>query len=210
MATRKQQLTTLRRHRVPTWWRDAKLGIFVHWTPASVPGFAPVDTEIGDLFQSDQPDALANSPYTEWYENSLRFPDSAVARHHREIYGNRPYTEFARDWEAGLEQWDPDEWAARFVATGARYLVFVAKHADGYSLWPSDVRHPHRPQWHSTRDVVGEMAEAARGVGLRFGVYYCGGLDWSFEPRPMGSMAAGSRRYHEAATPPTRRRSSES
>ena len=190
MATRKQQLTTLRRHRVPTWWRDAKLGIFVHWTPASVPGFAPVDTEIGDLFQSDQPDALANSPYTEWYENSLRFPDSAVARHHREIYGNRPYTEFARDWEAGLEQWDPVEWAARFVATGARYLVFVAKHADGYSLWPSDVRHPHRPQWHSTRDVVGEMAEAARGVGLRFGVYYCGGLDWSFEPRPMGSMAA--------------------
>ncbi len=33
------------------------------------------------------------------------------------------------------------------------------------------------------------MAEAVRGAGMRFGIYYCGGLDWSFEPRPMGTMA---------------------
>ena len=43
--------------------------------------------------------------------------------------------------------------------------------------------------WHCSRDVVGEMAEAVRRAGMRFGVYYCGGLDWSFETRPMGSMA---------------------
>ena len=34
-----------------------------------------------------------------------------------------PYTEFAAEWEAGLDQWDPDAWAARFAATGARYVV---------------------------------------------------------------------------------------
>ncbi len=190
MAARNQQLRHLRRHRVPTWWRDAKLGIFVHWTPASVPGFAPVDAEIGDLLQSDAPDALAASPYSEWYENSLRFPTSAVARHHRAVYGDRPYPEFARDWEAGLEPWDPDAWAEKFARTGARYLVLVAKHADGYSLWPTTVTHPHRTGWHSTRDVVGEMADAVRRAGMRFGLYYCGGLDWSFEPRPMGSMGS--------------------
>ncbi len=189
MGSTSQQLRSLRRRSVPAWWPDAKLGIFVHWTPASVPGFAPVDAEIGDLLRSDAPDALAASPYTEWYENSLRFPDSAVSRHHREVYGDRPYTEFARDWEAGLEAWDPHDWAARFAATGARWVVLVAKHADGYCLWPTGVAHPHRDRWHSTRDVVGELAEAVRAVGLRFGVYYCGGLDWSFEARPMGSMA---------------------
>ena len=43
MSTR-SELKALRRHRVPTWWSDAKLGIFVHWTPASVAGFAPVDS----------------------------------------------------------------------------------------------------------------------------------------------------------------------
>ena len=73
-------------------------------------------------------------------------PDSPVAQHHREVYGDRPYTQFADDWEAALEQWDPEAWAARFAATGARYVVLVTKHMDGYCLWPTDVRNPHRPR----------------------------------------------------------------
>ncbi|MEI8239684.1 MAG: alpha-L-fucosidase, partial [Actinomycetota bacterium] len=78
--------------------------------------------------------------------------------------------------------------ARRFAAAGAQHVVFVAKHSDGYCLWPTDVRHPHRSRWHSTRDVVGEMAEAVRGAGMRFGLYYCGGFDWSFDDRPVGTM----------------------
>jgi alpha-L-fucosidase len=189
MGLRNRQLRQLRRHRVPTWWQDAKLGIFVHWTPASVPGFAPVDAEIGELLAAGRPDALAHSPYTEWYENSLRFPDSPVARHHRAVYGDRPYATFAAEWEAGLEQWDPEAWAARFAATGARYVVLVTKHHDGYCLWPTEVAHPRRSGWHCRRDVVGELAEAVRGAGLRFGIYYSGGLDWTFDDRPMGTFA---------------------
>ena len=52
MPVRSPLLRELRRHRIPAWWQDAKLGIFVHWTPASVPAFAPVDMEIGELLQS--------------------------------------------------------------------------------------------------------------------------------------------------------------
>src|SRR6185503_15336115 len=118
MPLRNPVLRHLRRRRIPTWWQDAKLGIFVHWTPASVPAFAPVDIEIGELVKAGQRDALKYSPYAEWYENSLRFPDSPVARHHREVWNNRPYEMFADDWVAGLEQWDPDEWASQFAATG--------------------------------------------------------------------------------------------
>ena len=139
MALRNPQLKALRSHRVPAWWLDAKLGIFVHWTPASVPAFAPVDVDIGKLVQSGRRDALAFSPYAEWYENSLRFPDSPVARHHREVYGDRPYAEFAAEWEAGLEQWDPHEWAARFAATGARYVV-LRDQAHGRLLHVADRR----------------------------------------------------------------------
>ena len=188
MGRARQELRQLRRHVVPTWWRDAKLGIFVHWTPASVPAFAPTDAEIGDLLASDDPTALSRVPYGEWYENSLRFRDSPVARHHAATYGDRPYTAFAGDWEAALDGWDPDGWAAAFAATGAGYVVFVAKHSDGYCLWPTDVTNPNRPGWHCHRDVVGEMAEAVRGAGMRFGIYYCTGFDWSFEARPIGSM----------------------
>ncbi len=174
---------------MPAWWLDAKLGIFVHWTPASVPGFAPVDVEIGDLLKSGRRDAFARSPYAEWYENSLRFADSPVARHHREVWGNRPYEQFADDWVAGLAQWDPTEWASRFAATGARYVVLVTKHMDGYCLWPTDVRNPRRPGWHSRRDVVGELREAVLGAGMRFGIYYSGGLDSTFKDRAIGSVA---------------------
>ena len=87
-----QLIRSVRRHQVPAWWRDAKLGIFVHWTPASVPAFAPVDAEIGELLARRDPQAMAWSPYSEWYENSLRFPDSPAARHHAEVYGDRPTT----------------------------------------------------------------------------------------------------------------------
>ncbi len=189
MALRDQTLRRLRRHEVPTWWRDAKLGIFVHWTPASVPAFAPVGVDISDLVQSDVSDALAETPYAEWYENSLHFPGSSVARHHREVYGSRPYEAFAADWEAGLEQWDPDDWARKFAATGARYVVFVTKHMDGYCLWPTEAINPNRPGWSCRRDVVGEMSEAVRAAGMRFGVYYSGGLDSTFNKFPIGSVA---------------------
>ena len=123
MERNRALVRSIRRHEVPAWWRDAKLGIFVHWTPASVAAFAPTDDEIGALVAAGRPDALGWSPYAEWYENSLRFPESPAARHHREHYGDRPYRDFAADWERGLETWDPESWAAAFAATGARYVV---------------------------------------------------------------------------------------
>ena len=189
MSLRNAQLQRLRQHRVPAWWLDAKLGIFIHWTPASIPAFAPVDVNIGELVQSGRRDALSFCPYAEWYENSLRFPDSPVARHHREVYNDRPYTQFADEWEAALEQWDPHKWAAQFAATGARYVVLVTKHMDGYCLWPTSVTNPRRAGWNCRRDVVGELGEAVRDAGMRFGVYYSGGLDSTFNDRPIGSVA---------------------
>lgn len=189
MALKNSRLKALRAHRVPAWWLDAKLGIFVHWTPASVPAFAPVDEDIGELVKSGQRDALSRVPYAEWYENSLRYPDSPAAKHHRDVWNNRPYEQFADDWVAGLEQWDPDAWATRFAATGARYVVLVTKHMDGYCLWPTDVRNPRRPGWNCRRDVVGELREAVLAAGMRFGIYYSGGLDSTFNDRPIGSVA---------------------
>ncbi len=189
MALRDRRLKALRAYRVPAWWLDAKLGIFVHWTIASVPAFATVDVDIGELVKSGRRDAFACSPYAEWYENSLHFAHSPAARHHREVWGGRPYERFAADWVAGLEHWNPDEWAARFAATGARYVVFVTKHMDGYCLWPTDVPNPRRPGWNCPRDVVGELREAVLAAGMRFGIYYSGGLDSTFNDTPIGSVA---------------------
>jgi alpha-L-fucosidase len=188
MGSSRLALARLKARRAPTWWQDAKLGIFVHWTPASIPAYAPVLGDYDELLASGRPDAFQYSPYVEWYENSLRFPDSPASRHHREAWGDRPYRSFAADFVAGLETWDPEGWAAAFAATGARYVVLVSKHADGWCLWPSAVRNPHVAGWHSERDLVGELAGAVRARGMRFGLYYSGGLDSTFRGFPMGSM----------------------
>jgi len=124
-----------------------------------------------------------------------------VAAHHRATFGDRPYTAFADDYRAGLEQWDPEGWARRFAAAGARYVVLVAKHHDGFCLWPSAVTNPHRAGWDTGRDVVGELAEAVRGQGLRFGVYYSGGLDWTFNPTPVGTTAEVAASVPQGAYP---------
>jgi alpha-L-fucosidase len=188
VTSTKRTVAALAARTVPQWWRDAKLGIFVHWTPASVPAFAPTGHTMVEPDAVRDPRGFAESPYVEWYENSLRFAGSSVARFHAAIYGDAPYEAFAREWEAGLATWDPDAWAARFAAAGARWVVLVAKHHDGYCLWPTDVPNPRRPGWHSTRDVVGELADAVRGAGMRFGCYYSGGFDWTWNDRPIGSF----------------------
>jgi alpha-L-fucosidase len=176
-------------HQVPAWWRDAKLGIFVHWTPASVPGYAPTDNDIGDLLAQNHPAAFAWSPYTEWYENSLRFRDSPAAQFHALNYDGVPYRTFASRWEEALSQWDPEAWVRSFVAAGAQYVVLVAKHHDGWCLWPTKVDNPRRVDWASRRDVVGELADIVRSAGLRFGLYYSGGLDWTFNDHPIGRFS---------------------
>ncbi len=147
MSLRNGRLRRLRSHRVPPWWLDAKLGIFMHWTTASVPAFAPVDVDIGALVPSGATRRLARSPYAEWYENSLRFPDSPVARHHRETFGERPLRVFRGGLGGRPRAVGPRGMGRRVRASGARYVVFVTKHMDGYCLWPTDIANPNRPGW---------------------------------------------------------------
>jgi alpha-L-fucosidase len=182
-------LESVRSHPIPAWYDDAKLGIFVHWTAAAIPAFAPRE-DVGEVFRSGRPNPQAEVPYTEWYENSLRFPGSSVSRWHREHYGAKPYADCVRQFSEVIEKhWDPEDWASQFAAAGARYVVFVTKHHDGFCLWPSAVANPRRADWASRRDVVGELAAAVRARGMRFGVYYSGGLDWSFDAHPIGTLA---------------------
>jgi alpha-L-fucosidase len=174
---------------LPRWFDEAKFGIFVHWTAATVPAFAPVGPSPFELAATEGWEAaMARSPYVEWYQNSLSIPGSPVAEHHRATYGDLPYDAFVRRFAELLARWDPEPWADLFAASGARYVVLVTKHHDGFLLWPSATRNPHREAWQAERDVVGELADAVRARGLRFGLYYSGGLDWTFGGLPMHDL----------------------
>ena len=64
----------------------------------------------------------------------------------------------------------------------------VAKYHDGFSLWPTQVPNPHKPGWFSQRDLVGELADATRKRGMKFGVYYSGGVDWTFQTKTVKTL----------------------
>jgi alpha-L-fucosidase len=177
---------------LPAWFDDAKLGIFVHWTAAAVPAYAPIADSPFDLAAGGGgwEEAMRCSPYVEWYQNSIAIEGSPAARHHAEHYGEQPYDVFVEQFLAGHAGWQAAPWADLFQAAGARYVVLVTKHHDGVLLWPSETRNPNKERWTSARDIVGEVAESVRARGMRFGTYYSGGLDWTFGGLPMTDFAS--------------------
>jgi len=144
----------LRAHPYPEWFRDAKLGIFVHWGIYSVPAYS------------------GKEQYAEWFLRGLQLDEPLRVDFMRENFGSDfTYRDFAPLFKAEL--FDPDEWAHLFSNAGARYVVLVSKHHDGYALWPSQ----YAPDWNSVhvgpeRDLVGDLTNAVRSVGLRMGLYY--------------------------------------
>jgi alpha-L-fucosidase len=155
----------------PGWWSDAKFGIFIHWGVYSVPAFAP------------------KGEYAEWYWERIGRagnPDPAskdaqirqeTRAFHERVYGKDfPYADFAPRFRA--EMFDADQWAAILQRSGAKYVVLVSKHHDGFALWPSKQANESwgRP-WNAVdvgprRDLVGELTTAVRGRGLEMGFYF--------------------------------------
>jgi alpha-L-fucosidase len=106
-----------------------------------------------------------------------------------ELWGRRGrYDALARIFRQGLREWDPSVTLGAIAASGARYLIVSAKHYDGFALWPARTKNPRKRGWQVTRDVVGELAAGARALGLRFGLYYSAGLDWTFGGTPTSGL----------------------
>jgi len=176
---------SLLRHPLPEWFDEAKLGIFVHWGLYSVPAFAPPTGELGKV---DFSQWFRINPYAEWYLNTMKIKDSPTWEHHVKTYrADFDYLNFADTFNREVRKWQPEQWARVFKEAGARYVVLTTKHHDGFTLWPSRVPNPNRKpdRQGSQRDLVGELAAAVRGQGMRMGLYYSGGLDWSFVDTPV-------------------------
>jgi alpha-L-fucosidase len=71
-------------------------------------------------------------------------------------------------------QFNPDQWMKAIRDSGAKYVVLVAKHHDGFCLWPTgqtEYSVKNSPWEGGKGDVVGDVARSARKYGLKFGVY---------------------------------------
>ena len=180
-------IESLNKHPLPAWYADAKLGIFIHWGLYSVPGWA-VLTPKGEKLSPEE--YLKRNPYAEWYYNTLRLEGSPTQAYHKEHYGaDYNYYNFAETFDKETQKWKPEEWAQVFKMAGARYVVLTSKHHEGFTLWPSETPNPTLPKdrQHATRDLVGELTNAVRAQGMKMGLYYSGGYDWTFVPGPITS-----------------------
>jgi len=153
---------SLDQRRTPEWFQDAKFGIFIHWGVYAVPAWG------------------MERQYSEWYWNRMsdNSPRWAPWREfHAKLYGpGFDYMDFAPQFRAEL--YDARQWASLFRRAGARYVVPTSKHHDGYALWPSaEASRTWGRPWNAMeigprRDLLGELAEATRAEGLKFGFYY--------------------------------------
>lgn len=145
---------SLRSRPYPQWFKDAKLGIFIHWGVYSVPSYGGPES------------------YAEWYLRGLQAGAQNRIDFMKKYWGEDfEYEDFAPLWKAEL--FDAHEWAEIFEKAGAKYIILVSKHHDGFCLWPSE----YAPGWNSLdvgpkRDIVGELAEAVRARDIKFGLYY--------------------------------------
>ena len=139
---------SLARYQVPDWYQDAKFGIFIHWGVYSVPAFG-----------------------NEWYPRNMYKRDEKAFAHHVATYGPQSrfgYKDFIPRFTA--EHFDAARWAALFKAAGARYVVPVAEHHDGFAMYDSSFTPWSAAKMGPRRDVIGELAKAVRAEGLVFGV----------------------------------------
>jgi alpha-L-fucosidase len=155
-------------YEAPEWYRDAKFGIWAHWTPQCVP-------EAGD-----------------WYARNMYIEGQRQYKYHLDHYGPASrfgYKDLCAQWT--LLNWNPDELITRYKKAGARIFVALANHHDNFDAWNSK----HHP-WNSAaygphRDVVGDWAAAARKQGLRFGVTVHQARNWWWFQPSHGSDKSG-------------------
>ena len=178
-------------HRLPQWYDDAKLGVFLHWGLYSVPGWAPQVPDIQELLRDRGPEVvLRDNPYAEWYLNSSRLKGSPTWHHQRATYGpDARYDDFVAPFDDGTAGADMTAIAETCRAAGAGYVVLTTKHHDGFCLWPSGVEHPRKGVYHARRDIVGDLTEAVTAAGMRMGLYYSGGYDWPYNDALLSNPA---------------------
>lgn len=165
---------------VPEWYRDAKLGFFVHWGLYSVPAWA---VQHGDGVHIPTEDAYAWHQYAEWYGNTVRIAGSPTWERHQRLYGaGTSYEDLAELWDASA--FDADAFVGELVDAGARYIVPTTKHHEGFCLWDTDTTGFNAVARGPGRDLIAEFHDATRRAGARFGVYYSGALDWHVSDFP--------------------------
>lgn len=174
-----------RHYKFPKWFSDAKFGIFIHWGVYAVPAFS-----------------------NEWYPRNMYQKDSEVYKHHIQKYGEQAkfgYKDFIPMFKA--EKFDADEWVKLFKESGAKYIVPVAEHHDGFAMYDSKLNPWNAVKMGPKKDIIGLLKIASEKEGLVFGLsshrlenawFYNGGMEFPSDVQDT-TIALYGRRFKERA-----------
>jgi alpha-L-fucosidase len=143
------QETPAQRNARMQWFREARLGMFIHWGLYS------------QLAGEWQDKTITGG--AEWIQDALRIPTSQ-------------YSPLARTWNP--TKYNPREWVRVMKAAGVRYVCITTKHHDGFCLWPTKLNDDWNiAVTPGGRDLLKPLAEACRAEGLPFCIYHSV-MDW--------------------------------
>lgn len=137
---------SLQKHTLPSWFKQEKFGVFIHWGLYSIPAFN-----------------------NEWYSRNMYIQGSKEFKHHVKTYG--PHKQFGYQHFIPLfkaQKFNPNEWAKVIKASGAKYVFPVAEHHEGFQMYKSDISHWNSFEKGPKRDIIGELKKAFEKEGLRF------------------------------------------
>jgi len=149
---------SLEQYKIPAWYLDAKFGIFIHWGVYSVPAYD-----------------------SEWYPRKMYLPGNDVYQHHMATFGPQAsfgYKDFIPRFTAS--KFDANAWAKLFHDSGAKFVVPVGEHHDGFPMYNSDLTEYSAAKMGPRRDVIGELEKSVRSQGLHFGVSSHRAEHWFF------------------------------
>jgi alpha-L-fucosidase len=187
--------SSLQKFEAPLWYVDGKFGIFIHWGLYSVPAFA-----------------------NEWYPRNMYRKGSPEFAHHVATYGPQSqfgYKDFVPQFTAA--RFSAAEWARLFKAAGAKFVVPVAEHHDGFPMYDCSLTEWSAAKMGPKRDVIGELSRAVPAEGLVFGVSSHRAEHWWFfdggreidsdvrDPRYAGlyGPARSQKKAEDGTEPPT-------
>lgn len=172
----KDNWDSLNDYKIPEWYKNSKFGIFIHWGVYSVPAFE-----------------------NEWYPRNMYQEGSNEFQHHVTKYGPQKkfgYKDFIPMFKA--EKFDPDFWMDLFLNSGAKYVVPVAEHHDGFQMYNSELSEWNSYRMGPKRDVISELSKSGENRNLKFGVSSHRAEHWWFFDGGMRfDSDVRERKYHK-------------
>lgn len=141
-------LSIAQNYKIPEWFKDAKFGIFIHWGVYSVPAYG-----------------------SEWYSRWMYKDGSEINEYHKKTYGpvdKFGYKDFIPMFKG--EKFNAQALAELFKASGAKYVVPVAEHHDGFAMYNSAFNEWNSVNMGPKRDIIGELRDAVLKENLHFGL----------------------------------------